>query len=167
MHPCSDTSALLRSRKRSVMLCRQLSASHHAACKAPRRCKGACSSSTVTSCSTFCHSSSVLRSCPEVPQASRTGKKDKPEIKTKPKYLTKKQPRDNRPILCNGHLSNRQRNADTSVVSLAVRDGMDLTRLAQATEAAQEANSDSGANGFTQKRHYTVQSYGYSFTEFS
>lgn len=68
----SGSSALLRSRKRSMMFCRQLVASHHAACKAPSRCKGACSSSTVTSCSTFCHSSCVLRSCPEVPQASRT-----------------------------------------------------------------------------------------------
>lgn len=44
---------------------------------------------------------------------------------------------------------------------------MDLTRLVQSTEAAQEANSDSGANGFTQMRHYAVQSYGSSFTELS
>lgn len=70
-------------------------------------------------------------------------------------------------VLCNRHLPNRKRKADTSVVSLAVRGGMDLTRLVQSTEAAQEANSDSGANGFTQMRHYAVQSYGSSFTELS
>lgn len=71
----AHTSAWLRSRTRLMVLLRWLSDSHHAACRTPRRCKGACSSSAVTSCSTFCHSSSVLRPWPQLPQASRTENK--------------------------------------------------------------------------------------------
>lgn len=75
--PCPVTSVLLRSRRRPTVLPRRPAASHHAACRAPSCCKGACSSSAVASCSTFCHSSSVLRSCPQVPKASRTEKTNK------------------------------------------------------------------------------------------
>lgn len=75
--PCPVTSALLRSLRRLVMLPRWPVDSQHAACRAPSWCRGACSSATVTSCSTFCHSSSLLRSCPKAPQASRTENRHK------------------------------------------------------------------------------------------